>query len=319
MATLRNRNSDSGEAGTKIPAPPGPSSFIPLAFVNTTAATAIDDMYNNVKTNLQGGYKRFHELPGFQSIRGPDFPIALVGGGPSIKNYEVFKSLMTFINGGTPVMCAGSPHDWLIQNNVHPDITVVCDADPITALYLKEKNKNPNAIYLLASCCDPGIYKLFDKDRIYMWHCHSDEVFKRIEQDKLEQEYQGVGGGCTVGLRCISLAIMLGYTNQQIFGYDSCVASETEHHAYEFQDAEKESLGDIHRIQLGINPEYGGSGADTSKTYLAAGYQVAQVAQFKEFYMAHYHIFKPVFHGDGMLPHFMRLIRQQEALIDKVA
>lgn len=284
-------------------------SYFPLGVVNTEAATAIGDQYNNIVTNLKGGYKRFHDLPGFQKVKPHEQHIVIACGGPSIKRKEVFNKFKEY-SEKYPVICAGSPHDWLIQNGIYPEYTAVCDADPITALYLKEKNPNPNAKYLFASCCDPSLYEKVPSEQIYMWHCHSEEVAKRIYEGKLEKHYQAIGGGCTIGLRAMSLAIMLGYTQHDIFGMDSCL-SENEHHAYEFQAPDKEDLGKLYKIKLGINPQYGGNGPEDIE-YLCAGYQVAQASQFKDFYVAHRAIFNPVFHGGGMLAHKMRLIKEQE-------
>jgi len=276
-----------------------PLPYIPLKSVNTTAATAIDEMYANVKRSVHAKYKRFHELPEFQKLKGHNKPIIIVGGGPSLNKPEVQQELKDMAKLG-PIMAAGSSHDWLIRFGIHPDYTSVCDADPVTALYLKEHNSNPNAKYLLASCVSEDTYNLIDRERIYMWHCHSDEVLAKMKEDRLENgTYHGVGGGCTVGLRSISLCMMLGYTNIHFFGFDSCLSDE-EHHAYTFQDEERETLGQIYPIALGVDPERGGSGP-TSKVYMCAGYQLAQVTQFQECYLAHKSMFVPTFHGPGLL------------------
>lgn len=271
-----------------------PQSFIPLGVVNTHAATALEDQFVNVKNNVEAGYTRFHELPEFQKIKGHENPIIIVGGGTTLKNPEVFNKLKE-LSQKWPVMAAGSPHDWLIQNGIHPQYTAACDPDPVTALYNKEKNLNPRARYLFASCSAPELMKMVPKDRIAMWHCHSDAIQKKIEETKIEKVYQAVGGGCTVGLRCISLAIMLGYTNIQIFGMDSFVRSIDEHHAFDFQDEEKEFLGQTYKIQVGTKDGPNG------KTYLCAGYQLAQAAHFKEFICHNWNVFTPTFHGESLL------------------
>lgn len=276
-----------------------PLPFLPLAKVNTTAATDISEMYANVKRTLSVGYTRFHELPEFQKLKGHNKPICIVGGGPSLKNPSVLKELKD-MSKRSPVMAAGSSHDWLIRNDIHPDYTSICDADPVTSLYIREVNNNPNAKYLLATCVAENTFNAIDKNKIYIWHCHSDEVFAKIQEDNLEEEYHGVGGGCTVGLRCISLCAMLGYSNLHFFGFDSCLGTDDDHHAYNFEDEERESLGQLHQIRIGLDPARGGQGP-TSKVYICAGYQLAQVSHFQEFYLAHKGMFVPTFHGEGLL------------------
>jgi hypothetical protein len=285
-----------------------PLSYIPLKSVNTTAASSIEDMYANVKRSVKAEYHRFHDLPEFRVLKGHNKPISIVGGGPSLKKPEVQKELKEMAKRG-PLLAAGSSHDWLIKFGLYPEYTAVCDADPVTALYLKEKNTNPNAKYLLASCVHEDTYNLVPREQVYMWHCHSDEVLERMKEDKLEEIYQGVGGGCTVGLRAISLCMMLGYSNIHFFGFDSCLSDE-EHHAYGFEDETRETLGTIHKIRLGISQERGGTPGE--KVYYCAGYQLAQASHFKEFYVAHSEMFIPTFHGEGLLKDQYDLIRKLE-------
>lgn len=274
-----------------------PLDFIPLGTVSTTTATGIDEMYANIEMNIKAGWPRFNDLPEYEKIKGHQNPIVIVGGGPSLKRPEVFAELTAMYDAGAPIFAAGSSHDWLIKNGIHPRYTGVCDADPITARYTQEKNLHPQAQYLLASCVSKAQYDAVPKDRIVMWHCHSPEIQERIRAGGLEKHYYGVGGGCTIGLRAIALSTMLGYTNQHLFGFDSCV-SEDEHHAYDFVDPEKEDLGQLIPIRIG-NPQVGIPQGTT--TYLCAGYQLAQVSHFKDYYLAHRAIFTPTIHGGGMM------------------
>lgn len=279
--------------------------FMPLGKVTTTAATPHAISFDNIKTNIARGLKRFHELPEFQVIKGKEAVISLVGGGPSINSEEV-KDRLYYHAAKGPVIACGSSHDWCISNRIFPDYTVICDPDPISALYLELDNPNPNAIYLVASACDKAVFDRLNSlgKEIVLWHCHSDELGPELV--KLEKEYQAIGGGCTVGLRSISIAMMLGYTNLHMFGFDSSLGEDLAHHAYGFKDEEKEFLGDVHKVKIGVE----GPG---QKTYYCAGYQLAQVAHFKEFYSMHRHLFRPTFYGTGLLPDFMKLAAEMEA------
>ena len=66
-----------------------------------------------------------------------------------------------------------------------------------------------------------------------------------------------MGGGCTIGLRSISIAILLGYTNIHFFGFDSCLDTDGTGHAYSLS-TEDEVLGligengKIHKVRLGL-------------------------------------------------------------------
>lgn len=279
--------------------------FMPLGKVTTTAATPHTISFENIKINIARGLTRFHELPEFQQIKGKDAVISLVGGGPSINTENVKKDLYYYAAKG-PVIACGSSHDWCVDNGIFPDYTVICDPDPISALYLERDNPNVSAIYLVASACDSAVFERLNAlgKKIVLWHCHSDELGPELV--KMENEYQAIGGGCTVGLRSISIAMMLGYTNLHMFGFDSSLGDDLSHHAYGFKDEEKEFLGDVHKVKVGVE----GPG---ERVYYCAGYQLAQVAHFKEFYTMHRHLFSPTFHGTGLLPDFMKLAAEMEA------
>ena len=139
-----------------------------------------------------------------------------------------------------------------------------------------------------------------------MWHCASDADQKVF--DEVEPNYVAIGGGCTVGLRSISLAIMFGHNNIHLFGFDSALGNSGEHHAYpETDEREKHGLlgegGKIHQVQLGLN---GPSGT----VYQCMGYQLAQMWHFKDMLMQNGHMFTPTIHGGGLLQAVVDIIKQ---------
>lgn len=270
--------------------------FIKLDGVATQSATSIDDIINNALLNLKRGLKDIIHIPGFQQIKGPNNPIALIGGGPSIRkeldNIRAFKG---------PIIACGSSYDWLVENGVVPNYCIVCDPDPLTKEYLKLKHKD--TIFLISYACHPDVFDYLLDRTVYGWFCHSEDFYERVK-DHITIPYSGISGGCTVGLRAISAAIMLGYTNQHYWGFDSCLGvDETDHHAYEFATKD-EQIGDVYRIRLGDDKP------DTTKTYSCAGYHLAQAHHFQSFYFQYHMIFTPTFHGEGMLTDFMNFIER---------
>jgi hypothetical protein len=131
-----------------------------------------------------------------------------------------------------------------------------------------------------------------------MWHCYS-EADKEVLQAH-EPNFFGIGGGCTIGLRSISMAVMLGYNNIHFFGFDSCLADDDQRsHAYDLStQEEKDGLigegGKIYSVRMGL-------GGPDGKKYRCMGYQLAQMHHFNQLYSTHAHIFTPTFHGGGML------------------
>jgi len=288
--------------------------YIRINKIECYTATSVSVFMDNVKKNVKRGLKRFHEMESFQKIKGNENPIALIGGGPSIK-LELDR-IIDFKLSGYPVIACGSSYDWLVDSGVIPDYCTICDPDPVTINYLKKAHKDTT--YLVASSCDEVVFDYLKNYNVYLWHCHSDE--RAAEVSKLDSEvgviYQGISGGCTVGLRSICISMMLGYTNIHFWGFDSCMGEENEHHAYGFSDkAEIAGLGNFYDIKVG---SYQNVHKD-SKVYNCAGYHLAQAFHFERFYSVFHICFIPTFHGGGLIADVCRNMQEHMKLNTKAA
>lgn len=265
--------------------------YQPLGPINTVCDTSLDKCFDNIAYNMKRPNKWFHEMKVFGQPK-EDIPIALIGGGPSVKNYiEEIK------NFPGPVVICGSAHDYLVEQGVQAQYCVLCDPDPITADYIKKPLGN--TIYLVATQCDSVVFDKLKFNAVYKWHCYNND-HDRFKQ--VDPTFQAIGGGCTVGLRSLSLAIMMGYKNIHFYGFDSCLGSNKEHHAYSFVSGEE--VGHIFEIKLDPNSD---------KVYFCIGYQLAQAQHFKDFYEAYNSYMNPVFHGTGLLPDLMQIINNKIA------
>lgn len=266
--------------------------FTALEHVSTIAAISSDITIEQIKRNIKRSYKRLHDLPEFKKLKSE--PIALVGGGPSLDSQ--LDKLREFKN----IIVCGSAHDYLVDKNVIPTYATVCDPDAISARYLTRPNRLIK--YLVATGCHDQVYDNLQGYEVFMWHCHSDDYM----QTKIESDFQAIGGGCTVGLRSLSIAIMLGYSDIHFFGFDSCLGTDSKHHAYDFTDETQEELGKIYKVCLGYDNK-----ANKGKIFYCAGYQLAQLVHFKDFYAKYNSMFEPTFHGEGLLPEAMRIINDE--------
>lgn len=270
---------------------PSDQSLLPfnkLLGISTQAATPIEESLENIRYNVKQGYPRLFMLPEFQKVKGPDKPIAIIAGGPSVKRYP--DDIRQF---KTSIVC-GSANDWAMGNGIIPTYAAICDPDPVSINYYSKLDTETK--YLVASCCSPKIFEHLKGKQVVLWHCHSDEQGEEIKKLETDVPYFGIGGGCTVGLRALSISIMCGYTNTHMFGFDSCLADDDEHHAYNFS-SEEEGLGKIYNIRLGDQDKM----QDNGRIFKVAGYQLAQAEHFREFWLAHKEYFTPVVYGDGMI------------------
>ena len=256
----------------------------------------------NVRANIDRPHPWFHDtLLVKEEDRIPGRRIALVGGGPSIK--DTVHELMDF----QTIIACGSAHDWLQANSPRiPTFCAVCDPDPVMANYLRAPDKDTK--YLVSSHCNASVFEALRGHEIQMWHCWPIGAGDQEARDYLQGKTPGwvaVGGGCTVGLRSLTLALMMGFSEVHFFGFDSCMGmSDDEHHAYPFTDTGKEFLGDIYNVKIGMGIDNG----PQPREYRVAGYQLAQADHYKQMLMAFGHLFKPIFHGPGLMADMQAMI-----------
>jgi uncharacterized Rossmann fold enzyme len=275
-----------------------------LAGITTQTATPSEEGMDNVRANIARALPWFHEkFPVKEADLKPGRRIALVGGGPSLK--ETIAELMDF---HTIVAC-GSAHDWLQAHSPRvPTFCVVCDPDPVMANYLRAPDHETK--YLISSHCNETVFDALKGYDIEMWHCWPVGAGDQAARDLLQEKTPGwvaVGGGCTVGLRALTLAMMMGYTEMHFFGFDSCMGrTDDDHHTYPFTDSTKEFLGEIFDLKVGMGT--GENDGPGPRQYRVAGYQLAQAEHYKQMLMAFGHLFKPVFHGPGLMADMQAMI-----------
>jgi hypothetical protein len=230
----------------------------------------------NIEDNLKRGLPELHELPSWKKFKG-EHPIAIVGGGPSLT--DTLDELRSFRH----VMVCGSAHDYLIEQGFEPEFAVVLDPDPIAANYIRKPCKTTT--YFVASNCDASVFEALKHHQIVLWHCAG------TVPDELVPIQNKIGGGCTVVLRSIGIALLMGYGNQHFFGFDSCMKGD-QHHAYPAEDVDEPV--EVRMI-----------GSD--RIYWSAPYQLAQAQQFQDILRQHGKFFTPTIHGDGLISEIMRM------------
>ncbi len=257
------------------------TAFLELRQAVAVAATPLEERLANIEASLTRLYSWLHQLPEYGKPKGAR-PIAIVGGGPSLVNSY------TDLDYYDTIMVAGSAHDWVYDNVcTSPRYCVVSDPDYRAAGYLKIVDSLTT--YLVASHCHESVFEVLEDYPVVLWHC-LDDAYKPF-LDEHHPNWTAVGGGCTVGLRAIAIAILLGYSNIHLFGFDSCLGPDGEHHAYPF--AAGEELGEIMEVKIG-DP-------GSPKTYRCEPYHIAQAKNFESFWQAHKKSFTPVFHGGGLM------------------
>ncbi len=249
--------------------------FLRVGELNTRLNTASSIVESYVRENIGRNWRRFHHAVDYDAgVARP--PLAIIAGGPSL--LATLDEARKF----SDTMVCGSAHDFVVKAGISPTYTVHSDSQSITVGYMTERC---GARYLLASSCDPIVFENAPADQVEMWH-----NFGGVD-GALFQGEPAVNGGCTVTLRAINLAILLGYSDLHFFGLDSSYAEDGTQHAYK-----GEVLGTI-PIRVG--------GPD-GREFMSSPAMLAQASHFQEMYGKLGNLFTPTVHGDGMIAEIMR-------------
>lgn len=248
-------------------------------------AASREQIYSNIQENNKRELPQVIDLPDWRSNE----PIAIVGGGPSLK--EEYTKLVKY----NKIMVCGSAHDFLqarIKNKIK--YAIICDPDPLVINYLK--NINSTTQYLVASQCAPETFQYLSTKlcRVYTWQAYAEKYDQSIFGDKAK-----IGGGCTIGTRAMIMALGMGYNTQHLFGFDTCLTDDYKHHAYDFSDPSKESIGNILEMRL--------EGSD--KKYKVAGYMMGQLFDFQLLLKTYANRINVEIFGEGLLKDLMEIAK----------
>ena len=277
--------------------------------VITEMAVDVDTVKAQVIENLKWKVPEIETMPLWRKSKANE-PVAVVGGGPSIRyTVDTLRNFKTII-------CAGSSHDWLVEQGIVPTYCVILDPEDVVLNYLKKAH--PNCIYLVSSSCHPKVFEAMQDFAVVRWHAAGVEPeWYMGEWEKAgikDGDYKPlIGGGCTCGLRSISIAHLLGYRNLHLFGLDSNLdMNDDRHHAYDFVDPEREFLGDV--IEMVVGDERNG------RRFRVAKYMMAQLWGLRDLIGMYYDQFDVTVHGDSIAYEFMKMkkiMMQQKKLKDE--
>lgn len=240
--------------------------------------TAQEALLANVKASCA------HDLRWFEAKEEHDRHVAIIGGGPSVR--DMIEEIKWRKSIGQEVWVLNNAWAALIGHDIFPDVQIMLDARRQNIEFLTFASE-----HLIASQCDPVIFDVLaanpkDECNVTLWHVNSPGMAELLVQEKDRLAYL-IGGGTTVGMNAIALAFSRGYRKIHLYGFDSCYR-DGQHHAY------PQALNDKERTSEVL---YG------DKTYICAPWMVGQAQEFMEMapaYMADGCTI--TVHGSGLLP-----------------
>ena len=143
----------------------------------------------------------------------------ICAGGPSLSN-EIEK-IRRRKHKGQKIVALNGVHDYLIERGIVPDYMIMVDPKASNVKFVSNPNKHTE--YLISGSCDPSAFDALQGFNLRIWFSEEDIFDPRIPM--------WIGGGSTVGLRAISIGIVLGFRNIHLYGFDGCLKDD-QHHAY---------------------------------------------------------------------------------------
>lgn len=145
---------------------------------------------------------------------------AVVCFGPSLNDtWEQVRDFPVIIS------CSGS-HKFLLERGIVP--TYHCEVDPRPHKVLLIGPPHPEVEYLIASTCHPAVFDHLEGMHVKLWH-----VFDPGQEGlrSLPHGEWAVTGGCSVGVRALTLAGFLGFRDLHVFGMDGSEGPSGKHAA----------------------------------------------------------------------------------------
>lgn len=211
-----------------------------------------------------------------------DEPIAIVCFGPSLN--DTWEEIRKF----KYVMCCSGAHKFLIDRGIVPNWHLEVDPRPHKVKLIGAPHKETE--YIIASTCHQDVFTHLEGHKVKLWHVfdNTDEAIR-----VLPAEEWAITGGCSVGLRCLTMARFFGFRDLHVFGMDGSEGPSGKH------AAEHPNQAPDHHV---VN--YNGKDFRTTSSFLEASKQTwHELNQMPDV--------KCKFYGEGLVQEMAKLYKPE--------
>jgi len=252
--------------------------------IGLTLSCVINTDKDKIRNNIIENIQRTH--PRVWPHKEQDTEVIICAGGSSLLDHfdEIHKKQQ---DGGKVIALANTAHI-LVENGIRPNAQILLDAKPRNAEFVVN---GIETVCFIASQCDPSVFEKAEKtgNKIYLYHAvNNDAEFSYIND--VENAWIPIQGGNTITMRAIRLFTILGYSNFQIYGWDSCIMNDR-HHAYPQPDADKQK---IFCLEL------------EGKKFQLTAWMLSQGLEFVNFVKNFCMKIELNVHGDGLISHIIK-------------
>jgi hypothetical protein len=226
--------------------------------------------------------------------------LVIVAGGPSLKSrLNIVKDRQ---RKGAIIWACNGAGKLLVENDIVPDAICFLDISPEVMGFISEPPTE--ALYLVASIVNPEVLDALKDRNVILWHCCYGEGRNKDQADIIT-EYPNkpgslIGGGNTIGVRCLNLGYLMGFRSIHYYGLDSSLADDGADHAYT-----KHSGQEPEAVTVTLN----------NKDYRCSPWMATQAQEFEFYYRQFSNLgTKITVHGEGLIPDIWRSIRFRQSL-----
>lgn len=215
----------------------------------------------------------------------------IVGGGPSVKDHlEDIRKLANDPNNA--IFAINWTHTWLINNGIVPRGCVFfeIDAEPDSVL----EAAHPDVTYFICSHCHQKSFDMLEGKKRVLWHSPPNSELEKVVREELFKDTLTVGGGISTFTRTMTIALMLGFRDIDLFGVDSSFPEEGKTHVDGYQ-----TVMDNKTDGLNVWAKDVKTGA--IRKFRTVGYLALQVEEFKIYCAANHQYFSLRVHGDTLM------------------
>lgn len=259
----------------------------PLYYVPRFRPDQVEDAARNIEDSVYSG------LPELKIARPHDGTAVVVGGAPSARDH--IGSLRNHRAKGHRIYAVNDMHDWLINQGIVPDGFVFHEVIPMPIQVFARPY--PDVTYYVASWCDPLVRKELQGHKVLLWHGAVDDFETRhIEAMNCYPHSFRIGGGYATLHRTLTIAMVEGFQNFDVYGFDCSYEKGGISHATGRDYPSR--IGEIEVTAQGTKPD----GSVIERKFWSRQPLVRQADEFKRHCLYHHSKFKMRVHGDGLVP-----------------
>lgn len=189
--------------------------------VRTRCKFSEKEMLVNLDDNLKRNLPTIYELKDKYSG-----PAIVIGGGPSVD--EQIDKIKELKAKGYPLFAIERMYPWCMEHEIEPDFVVALDAsDGVEDGFT---NINPKTKHLVVATINPKVFDVVQGHEVYIFSgvAGSFPEAQRLWAEHGHSRVMIINTGSTVVLGSIFLALVFGFRNIHLFGFD-CMVKDNDH------------------------------------------------------------------------------------------